>query len=303
MTEREPRKEIVGKGELFYLGHPGTKDTFSGYGLTTWTGSKDFLVGLLMVDRPDPADPAWLERVQKTFGEYQLVPMTATGERGIACHMQVVPDSVDHLRQFPSQKSAAITKALEPFLKHPPRPAFLVRWDQEAGLWRSQLASPGRLPDELRQVFERTGYGCLAAEASLGVVHVCHAPDRDIEGFRNKPVFSQWQLALMPTAPVIRLELTVMDRPESPYLLESFLNVGHKDQARVLARLSDQEELYLAFYGDDFTHRFTKIIKHDDKQREQLNELVGRAIDHRGKIPAHQRDFNRAKADLIRLLG
>ena len=57
MVERELQHETIGRGELFILSHPETEDVFSGYGLTTEDGRKDRLVGLLMVDRPHPADP------------------------------------------------------------------------------------------------------------------------------------------------------------------------------------------------------------------------------------------------------
>ena len=80
MKEREPRKEIIRKGELFLLWHPGTVDVFSGCGLTMWPGSQEFLVGLLMVDRPRTANPEWLERVEATYGECHLVEMTKAGE-------------------------------------------------------------------------------------------------------------------------------------------------------------------------------------------------------------------------------
>ena len=39
MGEREPRKETIGKGELFFLWHPGTEEIFSAYGLTMRPGS------------------------------------------------------------------------------------------------------------------------------------------------------------------------------------------------------------------------------------------------------------------------
>ena len=102
MGEKEPRKEIIGKGELFFLGHPGTEETFSGYGLTMQPGSKEFLVGLLMVDRPRPVDPEWLNDVEATFGEYHLVPMTAAGEQGLPirlCRRRFISSLL--LREFP----------------------------------------------------------------------------------------------------------------------------------------------------------------------------------------------------------
>jgi hypothetical protein len=71
----------------------------------------------------------------------------------------------------------------------------------------------------------------------------------------------------MPAAPLIRLELAILDNPFNPYKFESFLNVAQEDQARVLVQLVNQDRLYLAFYGDDLSHRFTKIVNHDKQQR------------------------------------
>ena len=62
----------------------------------------------------------------------------------------------------------------------------------------------------------------------------------------------------------------ILDDLLNPYKFESFLNVGQEDQARVLARLANQDQLYLAFYGDDFDHRFTKIVNHDRQQWQYL---------------------------------
>ena len=131
------------------------------------------------------------------------------------------------------------------------------------------------------------------------MIHVCHASDKDIEGFANKPVICQWQLIKMPTAPLIRLELEILDRPDNPYKFESFLNIAEQDQANVLAQLANQDELYLAFYGEDLNYRFTKVIPHDKQQWQQIDELVAEATDHLTKIPPEKRDFDQAKAAFI----
>ena len=302
MQEQEPRKEIIGRGELYFLYHPGTEQVFSGYGLTMRSGSQELLSGLLMVDRPRPAEPDWLRDVAATFGECHLVAMTETGERGIACQMQIEPGSLPHLRRFPGERTDAIQLALEPMLETPPRPSFALRWDDEKRLWRSRFASP-ELPEEIREVFERTGYGCLAAETNIGVVHVCHAADSDIEGFCDKPVTYQWQLIKMPTAPLIRLEVTILDRAVSPYRFESFLNVAEEDQERILCQLANQDQLYLAFYGDGLQHRFTKVAHHDKQQWQYIDELMEMAIQHWEAIPSERRDYDRAKAEFTRRFG
>lgn len=285
------------RGELYFLWHPTTADTFSGYGLTLRQGRKDFLAGLLMVDRPQPADTGWLNHVESTFGECQLIAITATGERGIACQMRIEPESLSYLRQFPSENTAAIEQALQPLLDEPPKPAFSLRWDQKQEVWTSEIIAQFELPPALREAFARTGPGCVAAETNIGVVHVCYTSDQDIEGFADQPVAYRWQLALMPTAPLLRLEITIFDQPANPYRFESFLNTSREDDAQIVEQLGTQEDLYLAFHGENFTHRFTKVIGHSQIQRDHLHRLADQAADHWAHIPEAQRDFNRAKVE------
>jgi len=94
-----------------------------------------------MVDRPTPVDPGWLQEVKITFGEYQLVPMTASGERGIACQMQIEPESLSYLRQYSGEKAAALQTALEPLLDHLPYSFFTLRWDKATRAWHSRFGS------------------------------------------------------------------------------------------------------------------------------------------------------------------
>ena len=300
MREREPGKEIINKGELYFLWHPGTENTFSGYGLTTRANRKDFMVGVLMVDRPRPADSDWLKSVEDTFGDYLLVPMTESGERGIVCQMQIDSDSLAHLHLSSFDKTAALTDALKPLLDHPPNPSFFLAWDVASNLWKSEFALPSELPPELRAALEQSGYGCLAVETNVGVIHVCHAPDNDIAGFANKPVSFQWQLVKMPTAPLLRLEMKIMDQPLNPFKFESFLNVADEEQAMILNHLANQDRLYLAFYGDDLTYHYTKTVQHDEQQWQQLDEIVGAAQEYWQQLPTDKRDFDKAKADFMR---
>ena len=142
MREREPAKEIIGKGDLLYLHHPGTEETFSGYGLTMEPNRNNRLAGVLMVDRPYRADPDWLQTIYDAYGECQLVPMTAGGDRGLVCRMEIEAESVGHLRRFPSSQSEAIQSVLEPLLEQPPAPLLHLSWDEEARAWLSELGGP-----------------------------------------------------------------------------------------------------------------------------------------------------------------
>lgn len=152
------------------------------------------------------------------------------------------------------------------------------------------------LPKEIREVFENTGYGCLAAETDIGVVHLCHAADNDIERFAAKPMLYQWQLIEMPTAPLLRFVVAILDQPQNPYRFESFLNIADETQSNILVQLARQDKLHLAFYGDDLSHHFTTTLEPSPQQWRQLDELVWRASQHWHGIPPEQRDFDQAKA-------
>lgn len=169
MVEREPRKEVIERGELYFLWHPMTSDIFSGYGLTMQEGRKDHLVGVLMVDRPRPVDPQWLEVIKQVCGNYELVPMTMDGDRGIICQMYVAQESLLCLKQFESPQSAAIQQALSPLLEEHPNPTFGVLWDPELGLWRSCFRPEDILTDREYEVWQRAQAGELSCPRCLDV--------------------------------------------------------------------------------------------------------------------------------------
>lgn len=124
------------KPALRFLWHPGTRECFCGYGLALRPAH---LVGLVMIDRPEPADPTWLAAIQRTFGDYQITAMTHSGERGLVCQMRIVADSTRYLRVFASPRTQAIRDALLPLLDHLPRVTLALSWHPESKRWVSQI--------------------------------------------------------------------------------------------------------------------------------------------------------------------
>ena len=127
--------------ELLYLWHPGTQAIFSGYGLPFSAPAHQ--VGIVMVDRPKAADPDWLEEIEKTFGEYQLVAMTQKGERGIVCQMLIAEESAPFLKTFDHPLTPSIRSALLPLLDTPPPVTLALRWHQASGFWISTIVKGG----------------------------------------------------------------------------------------------------------------------------------------------------------------
>ena len=127
---------------ILFLWHPGTTDIFSGYGLVV---APAHLVGLLMVDRPEPVDANWLETIERTFGSYQLSAMTQTGERGLVCQMRIAEESMQHLRVLPHPDIGALRDALRPLLDDLPAVTLHLAWSADHACWMSRIIDP-RVP-------------------------------------------------------------------------------------------------------------------------------------------------------------
>jgi len=128
------------KPEVLYLWHPGTPDTFSGYGLAL---APAHLVGLMMIDRPQRADPTWLQTLTDTFGSYQLALMTRGGERGIVCQMRIARESVQYLKRLDHPLTSALRTALFPLLHNLPAVTLALRWEPASRAWVSTLRKGG----------------------------------------------------------------------------------------------------------------------------------------------------------------
>ncbi|MFC1790191.1 hypothetical protein ACFLZP_01755 [Patescibacteria group bacterium] len=299
-AEKELDKEMISSGELLSLWHPGTKGTFSGYGLVTKDGKPDFLVGLLVVDCPELVDSEWLGEVEEVFGSYDLVPISIDGERAIVCQMQIEPESLPFLRRFQGPSAAGIRGALAGLLEVFPRPAFTVRWDERAGLWTSQLAVPTKLSLVEQRYFKKNGYGCLPRATNIGTMHLCYAASTDISRFESEAVGYQWLLVKMPTAPLIRFQAATQGDQTNTHQFESILYIAQPDHLTMLLQLADQARLYFVLYGDDLKYHFTKIVGHAPQQRQALEKIVFEAMAYQNQIPRGKRDYHSALVEYQR---
>lgn len=135
--------QSIRRGDLFVLWYPGTRFTFSGYGLALEAGRKDLLVGLVIVDRPQPVSSVWLDRVKWAFGDYELYPMTVDQERGIVCRMRIAPESLALVSTLDHPLTAELRAALLPLLSLPPNPCLYLHWEVAESLWQSTLDLEG----------------------------------------------------------------------------------------------------------------------------------------------------------------
>jgi hypothetical protein len=65
--------------------------------------------------------------------------MTKTGERGIVCKMQIKESSQKYLTRRLSALANKLKYVLKPLLEYPPKPSFILEWNEERKMWESQI--------------------------------------------------------------------------------------------------------------------------------------------------------------------
>ena len=159
------------------------------------------------------------------------------------------------------------------------------------------------IPPAIKEAFRKIGGGCLAVETNEGIILLARASDVDVDGFANKPVTCRWQHFEMPTASLIRFHLTILDRPQNPTHFATFFDIANPESGAILWKQLEQETLILVFLGDDLEQRFSIVLPFPDEQREDLRQLIARALDWLLRIPEEKRDFGLAKAQFQAEVG
>jgi hypothetical protein len=151
------------------------------------------------------------------------------------------------------------------------------------------------LADFLRH---QQGYACVTQATTEGTAYVLRVPGEELATLRGTmPIGLRHELYEHRSAPVIRTVLTIMDRPQSPLRVETFINVAEEDQRADFAALADQERFMLLFYDEQLQHRLSKLVPYPDRSDVPL--ILARADELRAAIAPWQFDFDQAKAAVM----
>ncbi len=158
---------------------------------------------------------------------------------------------------------------------------------------------PNELPEDLADFLKQQPKACLLLPTDQGTVMVIKAPGRDIESARGRvPMQVRHELYDHPSAPVIRMVVTLFDWPRSRLALETFVNVEDPQQRADYAALAGQPELSLLFFDEQVHHRLSKGTA--NTAQEEITRIVRTADALFARIPREKFDFDAAKADVMR---
>ncbi len=135
---------------------------------------------------------------------------------------------------------------------------------------------PNVLPPDLANFLKDQAYACLTHPTDQGTVLVMKAPGYEIDSIRGRlPIQVRHELHQQPTAPVIRMVVTIYDQPARPLAFESFINVEDPQQRSDYSALAEQPELHMLFYDETLSHRLTKSVTHS--VRNQVPQVLQQA--------------------------
>jgi hypothetical protein len=138
-----------------------------------------------------------------------------------------------------------------------------------------------QLPDNLRQaLLAYDSPMALITEVNHETAIVAKMPSADLAGFRGASVAYHYELAQYDEGPVLRLAMNILDDPNQPFGIETFLDVNKPEDLALAEKLADQATLTLHFYDFGLTYQFSKQLRHRKQQRQELARLIRLALDH-----------------------
>jgi hypothetical protein len=161
---------------------------------------------------------------------------------------------------------------------------------------------PNQLPPDLAQFLAAQELACVTHATDRGTVLVIKAPAHEIDSVRGRvPILLRHELYAHPSAPVIRMLLTICDQPRQPLAQETFINVEDPIQRTDFAALANQRRLPLLFYDEQLQHRLSKAIRAPEPAG--ILQVLERADRLLAAIPRPQFSFERAKESVLRQTG
>jgi hypothetical protein len=157
-------------------------------------------------------------------------------------------------------------------------------------------APPEYLDENLIQAFEVIGFGCVSLWTHTGCALFVHIDTRTIKSCRYAVHSVKLELHEVDGCPLIRIDVTVYDRPGDPLHMDSFLNINREDQDHLPAieALAEQEWMVFHWYDERLKYVRSSGIPWRPDQRETAKQIIQQAREIVARTGGG--DFDRAKA-------
>lgn len=164
---------------------------------------------------------------------------------------------------------------------------------------REHELQPQGITPELADVLKRQKYACMTVSTDQGTALFIKAPASEIRRIPSPvPIRLQHFLYEFPSAPVIRMLITIYDVPAHPLAMDLFVNVEDEQARGDYAALADQAEVPFLFHDEQLRRQRAITVRNGD--HEQIREIVAGADRVLAGIPKESFDFMLAKAAVVR---
>ncbi|MCL6559212.1 MAG: hypothetical protein K6U74_10530 [Firmicutes bacterium] len=120
---------------------------------------------------------------------------------------------------------------------------------------------PNELSKNIREALLQIGYGCLPVWTGDGCSLFVRIDRATAEACRNVPYAVRLELHEVDGCPLLRLGVTVYDRPSDPLRMDCFLNVQNEHDLPVVKVLVEQERLIFHWYDEALRYVHSAAIR------------------------------------------
>jgi hypothetical protein len=160
-------------------------------------------------------------------------------------------------------------------------------------------APPEYLDENMVKAFKQIGYGVLPLWTSHGCALFVHIDTRTIKDCRNAVHSVKLEMHEVDGCPLIRLDIKVYDRLDSPLHMDCFLstNRNDKDHLPAIEALTEQEWFIFHWYDEKLKYVRSSGIRWYEENRAAAREIIQTAREIAARTGGG--DFDKAKAKFM----
>lgn len=159
------------------------------------------------------------------------------------------------------------------------------------------IAPPDYLPPQMIEAFRQIGYGAIPQWTNMGCSLFIHIDSKTIHDCHNALHSVKLELHEVEGFPLIRLDITVYDRPDDPLRMDCFLDITSEHDMPTIEALTEQEWLVFHWYNEDLKYVRSSAIRWPEQQRKDARIILERAKEIISRNP--MASFTKAKAKFI----
>lgn len=148
------------------------------------------------------------------------------------------------------------------------------------------IVLPDYLPLQMVEAFQIIGYGAIPQWTNTGCSLFVYMDTETINACRRAEYLLKLELLDVDGFPLIRLDITIYDRPDDPLRMDCFFNITSEYDMPMLEALSEQQWVVFHWYNEDLKYICSTAVRWPEKQRKEAKLILEKAREMISRKPS-----------------